>query len=275
MTPQELLAAGEIAQAISTQGALLRARPTDRDARWFLFVLLCYGGEYDRAILQLDALALQNAEFGMGSVVYRSLVIAEAERAAVLSRAGNPLLPADSPAHVEARLEALRALRAGQASEARAALERAERARPALEGKLDGEPFADLLDSDELLGPVLEVLAGGHYLWLPLERVRTLQIRAPKHQLELLWLPAELEDVAGETATVHLPALYFGSAAADDARLRAGQMTEWRDQDGLVVRGFGQKVLLARRGGEEREIALRELRTLEISPSAPSEGRNG
>jgi len=275
MTPQELLAAGEIAQAISAQGALLRARPTDRDARWFLFVLLCYAGEHDRAILQLDSLSQQDPAFGMGSVVYRSLVVADAERAAVLSRAGNPLLPADSPSHIDTRLDALRALRAGRASEARDALERAERARPALEGKLDGEPFADLLDSDELLGPVLEVLAGGHYLWLPLERVRTLQIRPPKHQLELLWLPAELEDVAGDTATVHLPALYFGSAASEDARLRAGQMTEWREQDGLVVRGFGQKVLLAQRGGEEREVALRELRTLEISPPVPSEGRLG
>ncbi len=275
MTPEELLAAGEIAQAISAQGALLRARPTDRDARWLLFVLLCYAGEHDRAILQLDTIAQQHPDLGMGSVVYRSLVVAEAERTAVLSRAGNPLLPPDSPAHVDARLEALRALREGRAGEARSALERAERARPALEGKLDGEPFTDLIDSDELLGPVLEVLAGGHYLWLPLERVRTLQIRPPKHQLELLWLPAELEDASGDTATVHLPALYFGSATAADARLRAGQLTEWHEQDGLVVRALGQKVLLAQRGGEDREVALRELRTLEISPATPSEGRRG
>lgn len=275
MTPQELLAAGEIAPAISAQSALLRARPTDRDARWLLFVLLCYAAEHDRAILQLDTLAQQDAAFGMGSVVYRSLVVADAERAAVLTRAGNPLLPADSPAHVEARLDALRALREGRAAEARSALESAERERPALEGKVDGEPFADLFDSDELLGPVLEVYAGGHYLWLPLERVRTLQIRPPKHQLELLWLPAELEDAAGDTATVHLPALYHGSAHADDARLRGGLMTEWREQDGRVVRGFGQKVLLALRGGEEREVALRELRALEIPQPRPSEGDRG
>ena len=275
MTPQELLAAGEIAQAISAQSGVLRARPTDRDARWFLFVLLCYAGEHDRAMLQLDTLAQQDAEFGMGSVVYRSLVVADAERAAVLTRAGNPLLPADSPAHVEARLEALRALREGRPADARSALERAERARPALEGKVDGEAFADLYDSDELLGPVLELFAGGHYLWLPLERVRTLQIRPPKHQLELLWLPAELEDMAGDTATVHLPALYHGSVASEDPRLRAGLMTEWREQDGLVVRGLGQKVLLAQRGGEEREVALRELRTLEISKPLPGEGDRG
>jgi uncharacterized protein (DUF58 family) len=60
MSPQELLAAGEIAEAISAQSAVLRARPTDRDARWFLFVLLCYAGEHDRAILQLDTLTQQD-----------------------------------------------------------------------------------------------------------------------------------------------------------------------------------------------------------------------
>jgi len=273
MTPQELLAAGEIAQAISAQSAVLRAKPTDRDARWLLFVLLCYAGEHDRAILQLDTLTQQDAAFGMGSAVYRSLVVADAERVAVLTRSGNPLLPTDSPAHVEARLEAVRALREGRSADARAALERAERARPALEGKADGAAFADLFDSDELLGPVLELFAGGHYLWLPLERVRKLELRPAKHQLELLWLPAELEDTEGNTATIHLPALYPGSAQADDPRLRAGLLTEWREDAAGLVRGLGQKVLLALHGGEEREVALRELRALELAK--PAEGDRG
>lgn len=274
MTPKELLAAGELSAAVAGQSALLRAKPTDLDARWLLFVMLCWAGELDRAILQLDMLTEQNAEFGMGSVVYRSLVTAEAERAAVLTRSGNPLLPPDSGAHAEARLAALHALRAGDSARARAELERAESLRPALEGKLDGEAFTELFDSDELLGPILEVFAGGHYLWLPLERVRTLEIQPAKHQLELLWVPAQLEDVTGTTASIHLPALYHGSAAEGDARLRSGQMTEWREVDGVCIRGAGQKVLLARRGDLERDYALRDLRTLEIAP-APSEAPRG
>src|SRR5258705_5870701 len=174
MTPRELLAAGELSAAVAAQGALLRAKPTDLDARWLLFVMLCWAGELDRAILQLDMLTEQNAEFGMGSVVYRSLVTAEAERAAVLTRSGNPLLPPDSGAHAEARLAALRALRAGDSALARAELVRAESLRPALEGKLDGEAFTGLYDSDELFGPILEGLAGRHYLWRPPRRARQL-----------------------------------------------------------------------------------------------------
>jgi type VI secretion system protein ImpE len=274
MTPRELLAAGELSAAVAAQGALLRAKPTDQDGRWFLFVLLCWAGELDRAILQLDMLAEQNAEFGMGSTVYRSLVTAEAERAAVLTRDGNPLLPPDSGAHAEARLAALKALRSGDSVAARRELERAESLRPALEGKLDGEAFDELFDSDELFGPILEVLAGGHYLWLPLERVRKLEIQPAGHQLELLWVPAQLEDSTGLSASVHLPALYHGSAGEADGRLRAGQMTEWREVDGVCIRGAGQRVLLARRGDLEREYALRDLRTLEMAPP-PSEARRG
>jgi type VI secretion system protein ImpE len=272
MTPQQLFAAGELVQAIAGQNAAVRSRPTDLDARWLLFVLLCWAGELDRAVLQLDALAQQNAEFGMGVSIYRSLLLAEAERHAVLTRTGNPLLPPDSPPHVETRLEALRAVRAGESAEARALLERAEGERREVEGKLDGETFADLVDSDDLLGPVLEVFAGGHYLWLPIERIRTLEPRPAKHKLELLWLPAELEDASGERASIHLPALYFGSASATDPALRVGNMTAWNEIDGVLLRGSGQKVLISRTLSGDREVALRDVRSIEIAATPPGAG---
>jgi protein involved in temperature-dependent protein secretion len=107
-------------------------------------VLLCFAGELDRAAAQLDTLALQNPELAVGTAHYRALLGAEAERRAVHERDGAPLLPPDCPAHVEARLDALRALRAGDEPAARAALERAQADAPALEGKLDGESFDDL-----------------------------------------------------------------------------------------------------------------------------------
>jgi protein involved in temperature-dependent protein secretion len=195
------LRVGEIAQAIPA--AVQRAADRSRRA---LAPLRCSAmGEHDRAILQLDTLAQDpSSAWGQSSIArwcWRRM----------RCYARESLLPADSPAHVEARLEALRALREGRAADARSALERAERARPALEGKVDGEAFADLFDSDELLGPVLELFAGGHYLWLPLERVRTLQVHPPKHQLELLWLPRSRGRRA--TATVHCRRSTTGSAA--------------------------------------------------------------
>jgi protein involved in temperature-dependent protein secretion len=117
---------------------------------------------------------------------------------------------------------------------------------------------------------VLEVFAGGHYLWLPIERIRTLEPKPAKHRLELLWLPADLEDATGERASVHLPALYFGSAAAADPGLRVGNVTAWNEVDGVLLRGSGQKVLIARTVAGDREVGLRDVRSIEIAATPPA-----
>ena len=272
MTVQELLSAARLGDAVAAQSAAVRARPGDLDARVELMVLLCFAGELDRAAALLDTLGLQNPELAVGTAHYRALLGAEAERRAVHERDGAPLLPPDCPAHVEARLEALRALRAGDEPTARAALERAQAGVAALEGKLDGESFDDLCDRDDLLGPVLEVYAGGRYLWLPLERVRRLELSPPRRRIDLLWPAAVLVDRSGAEANVHLPALYAGSHAASDGRLQLGQMTDWQDALGLAFRGLGQKVLCARRGASEREVGLLEVRSLELSDGGSGDG---
>lgn len=273
MSLQELLSAGRLSDAIAARSSSLRSQPGDSDARWELAVLLCFAGELDRAVLQLDALARQDAQLGMAVTVYRTLLVAEAERSAVHRREGQPLLPPSCPAHVEARLEALQALRRGEVERARAALERAEKERPDVSAVIDGERFTDLRDFDDLLGPVLEVFAGGHYLWLPLERVKRLEIAAPTQLVDLLWPRATLEDSSGAEAHVHLPALYVGSYEAADERVRLGRSTEWIDQAGLLYRGLGQKTWLAQRADDEREIGLLQVRRVEIE--APEERSHG
>jgi type VI secretion system protein ImpE len=268
MTVQELLAAGRLGDAVAAQTALVRAKPTDADARFELTVLLCFAGELDRAAAQLDTLGVQNPELALGTSHYRALLEAESERRAVHERGGSPLLPPDCPSHVEARLDALRRLREGDAERAEQALQRAREATPAREGKLDGESFDSLEDRDDVLGPVLEIFAGGHYLWLPLERLVRLEVTPPARRIDLLWPAARLEDTSGAEANVHLPALYSGSHSAADGRLQLGLMTDWHDSLGIAFRGIGQKVLLARRGPREREIGLLELRTLELAVQA-------
>jgi type VI secretion system protein ImpE len=268
MTLQELLSVGRLSDAIAERSSVLRSQPGDLDARWELAVLLCFAGELDRAVLQLDALTRQDAELGMALTVYRTLLVAEAERIAVHRREGRPLLPPECPAHVEARLAALQALRRNEVDLARAALERAEKDRADVAVQIDGERFTDLRDYDDLLGPVLEVFAGGRYLWLPLERVKRLEIAAPAQLIDLLWARATLEDSTGVEAHVHLPALYVGSSEAADERVRLGKTTEWIDQAGLLYRGVGQKTWLAQRAADEREIGLLEVRRLDVDPAA-------
>jgi type VI secretion system protein ImpE len=271
MTAQELFDKGQLAEAIQQQNEQVRAHPADQDERYFLVVLLAFAGELDRAFLQLQTIDSQNPDLSGGTTVYRGLLSAEAERWAVFHGAGRPLLPPDCPAHVESRLEVLEAVRTGDAALADAALERANEHAPELQGKLNGEAFEAIRDYDDVLGPVLEVYAGGKYLWLPFDHIRQLDISEPEHQLDLLWAPAKLLDAAGEEASVHLPVLYEGSSQAEDGRARIGRLTEWVDWEDVVFRGVGQKTLLCAQADELREKGLLEVRTLELA-DAPSGG---
>ena len=58
MNPQELYQAGRLSDAIKALSAELRDNPTDPRRRTFLFELLCFAGEYERADKQLEVLAL-------------------------------------------------------------------------------------------------------------------------------------------------------------------------------------------------------------------------
>lgn len=272
MNLQELMASGNLAEAVAAQSAEVKARPLDLDARYQLSVLLCFAGDLDRAHLQLNTIGSQDAELGMASAIYRSLITADAARRTVWNETGQPLLPPDCAAGIEDRVAVLQALRRGDSEAAAQALERAQAADAPLEVKLNGELTRDLRDYDDFLGPVLEVYAGGNYLWLPFERIRSLEVPAPKSDLDLLWAPAQLVDANGMEANVHLPVLYEGSHLAPDGRVRIGRMTEWLDVEGLGFRGQGQRTLLAEQGGESREIGLLEVRSLERAVSSEADG---
>ncbi|MHB8079820.1 MAG: type VI secretion system accessory protein TagJ [Candidatus Krumholzibacteriia bacterium] len=263
-----LLQAGRLAEAVTAQQAAVKAQPLDAGGRYLLCGLLCFSGEWDRAARQFDFLAHQDKELTTPAAVYGGLLAAERHRAAVFGGGESPLLSPDAPAHALARQAALAAWRGGDPDEAGRRLEAAVAAQPTLAGRLDGREFTALRDLDDLLGSVLEVFAGGRYLWLPLEQVRRLTIAEPVHLLDLLWLPATLEGIDGGTAAVHLPVLYAGSAGAADDQLRLGRQTDWRDE-GPFYRGLGQRLLASvDRDGDEREAGLLAVRSLEFDPAA-------
>lgn len=57
MNATELLRAGQLNQAIQALGAELRDHPSDARRRTFLFELLCFAGEFERAAKHLAVLA--------------------------------------------------------------------------------------------------------------------------------------------------------------------------------------------------------------------------
>src|SRR5271166_984957 len=90
MNAQELFRAGRLAEALKALSAEVRDNPTDARRRTFLFELLCFAGDYDRADKQLEVLGQAGPTSEMGVVLYRSALFAERQRHDLFERGELP-----------------------------------------------------------------------------------------------------------------------------------------------------------------------------------------
>jgi type VI secretion system protein ImpE len=228
-----LLDEGRLGEAIESLGVELRSNPGDAQRRAFLFELLCFSGDFDRAEKQLNVLADGGEKAAMGALVYRSALHAERTR--------QQMWREDAwPRHKEKM--------------------------PPLSGTINGKPFKSLSDADPRIGPRLEIFAAGQYSWLPFASVAKVTMGEPKRLRDLLWAPAKLLTAEGyqglDLGEVMVPVLTPRSDESDDPEVRLGRATEWvRWEDGTEA-PLGQKLLLV--DGEEMPIL--ELRELVINP---------
>lgn len=259
----EVLREGKLDEAIAQAISGVKANPTDAESRYRLFALLAFSGDLHRARKQLEALGMGDEQMMRAKAVYINLLASEQERKAVFHHGAEPLLPPDPPAHLQLRLAALRDLADGRTDDAAGKLDEAVENIPECRGTLNDEELTAWRDLDDLLGSVLEVFAGGRYMWLPLERIVTLEIHPPSHLLDLLWLPVDLVDVHGASTSVHVPVLYEGSGDSDDPRAATGAITDWEDAGAGILRGRGQRLLAwAGPDGQAQELPLLQLRKL-------------
>jgi type VI secretion system protein ImpE len=244
MNAKELLDAGQLLAAIAQLTKEVRAHPADTQRRIFLFELLCFAGDYQRADRQLEVIGQQGSHAEVGVQVYRNIFAAEQIRRRLFADGLQPKFLFEPPPYVRLHLEALNRLRENSPTEARSLLEKSIEARPALAGHINGQTFSDIQDSDELLGPCLEVIAGKDYAWLPFEHIKSLHIAPPRRLRDLLWLPAAIEAWEIPLGEVFLPVLYAGSSTHANEQVKLGRMTEWQDVGAQLTRGVGQRLLL-------------------------------
>jgi type VI secretion system protein ImpE len=265
MTAKELFEAGQIAAAVKQLNRDVRSHPTDAHLRTFLFEMLCFAGDYQRAERQLDVLAQQGATAEAGVQVYRNILVAEQARRRLYSEGLMPDFLGDPPAYAYLQLEAINRLREGHPTEAAALVEQSERTWPQLRGQVDGSPFQDFRDGDDLLAPILEVIIQRHYVWIPFEHISHLSIAPPKRLRDLLWIPARVESPHGPVGDVFLPVLYASSAEHADDRVRLGRMTDWKaSAEGLAL-GVGQRLFLI--DGQDR--AMLQVRDIDFNIPVP------
>jgi type VI secretion system protein ImpE len=238
MNPQELYRAGHLTDAIKALSAELRENPTDVRRRTFLFELLCFAGEYERADKQLEVIAQAGPQSEMGVLLYRSALFAERQRQDVFERGEVP----------------------GQQSDEDS---------PDRGGTVNGKSFSYFSDADPRTGPKLEIFAAGNYLLLPLEHVASIEIPPPQKLRDLIWTPAAVRTTPAfkgtELGEVLLPVLAPFSWRHPDEAVRLGRMTVWEKPQGSEYQiPFGQKMWLV----DDEEIPFLELRALEFNPAS-------
>jgi len=233
MGAKELFQAGKLNDAVAALGAEVRDNPTDVRRRTFLFELLCFQGEYDRAEKQLHVLADAGPDAQMGAVLYFSTLHAERLRHDLFAKKEYPATPVSG--------------------EQRG-------------GTIDGNPFESIEDADPRIGPRLELFAAGAYLWIPFEHIESIEIQTPPRKLrDLLWIPALVKTGPAfrdtQLGEVLLPVLCPFSAKQADENVRLGRSTIWQDTDGVAV-PFGRRMFTV----DDEEIPILEIRKIEFTP---------
>ena len=236
MTAKQLFDAGKVHDAEVALAAHLRDRPTDVESRTFLFELLCFSGQYDRAEKQLGVLSEGSKEAELGAVLYYSALHAEKTRHDLFRKEEYPsVAAAASPA-----------------------------------GKLNGKPFQSIRDADPAVGARLEVYAAGAYLWIPFQHIASMQMQPPRRLRDTLWSPAVVltgPDFKGtDIGEVLIPAVYPFSWKSDDESVWLGRTTEWVSDDQGHEYPVGRKMFVV----DDEEVPLLEFRSLEFASDASS-----
>ncbi len=257
----DLFQAGRLDEAIASQIQDVKSDPGNETKRLFLFELLVFAGQWDRAGRQLDAINYPDPERNANVAAYRALLDAERQRAEVLGSGKRPEFLIDPPADTERRIEALACLAENRQGDAATILRQIDEGASLIRGELNDAPFELLRDCDDVFGTTLEVFSTtGTYYWVPMEQIASLTINEPSQLRDLAWLPATLEMKDGPSGDVFLPVRYpISEEHADDA-VRLARATDWSDSETGPVRGSGARLYLV---GDDA-VALPDWRTLTV-----------
>ncbi len=221
--------AGRLSEAVEALGIELRHNPSDARRRTFLFELLCFAGDYERAVKQLDVLGSASKEAELGALLYKGAIRAQRERESLFADHAFPLDPA-----------------------------------PAVRGTLNGKPFESLEDADPRIGARIECFAAGKYMWLPLAHVAQITMAAPASVRDTLWPTVHVRTGPGfkgmELGQVLLPVIAAGTTSQADEQVRLGRVTDWATLPDGAEAPVGLKYWLV----DGEEFSLLELRDLVI-----------
>lgn len=131
---------------------------------------------------------------------------------------------------------------------------------PSVGGSLNDESFEWLADSDARIGPVMEAIIDGRYIWTSWGNLQSVVIEKPVDLRDVIWLPAHFEWQNGGESYGLIPARYPRSYQIDPL-LALSRKTFWQELPHDIHIGYGQKMLLT----GQSEYPLMEVQTVTIN----------
>ncbi len=264
MGAKELFDAGNLSGAIEQLTQDVKSSPREQKIRIFLFELLCFAGEFQRAERQLDAIAQTSGDVKveMGAQAYRSALQAETGRREFFTGAHRtPKFFSEPPAYAALHIDAVAKLTENKIEQLEQSLGESGRAQSPVKGENDGKPFESFRDGDDLISPFLEVFFQSDYYWLPFEQIKRMEIQPPSTLRDLLWTPVIVELREKLLGNVFVPTLYYGSHVHPDDLVKLGRMTDWKSIGNETLLGVGQRTFFA----DDIECPLLEIRKIEFT----------
>ena len=263
MSSAELVQAGKLEEALSVLQSEIRNKPEDSRLRIFLFQLNCVLGRLDKALTQLQVIASLDAETMLMAQIFRPVIACELLRREVFEGKRTPLIFGEPMEWLGLLLQAHELVAKGKYDAAAEARAKAFEGAPASAGKIDGEDFEWIADSDSRLGPVLEAYVEGKYYWIPFCRIQKIETTKPSDLRDLVWMPSQFTWSNGGTAVGHIPVRYPGTESSEDGPLRLARKTEWQEKPGETFLGLGQRVLAT----SANEHPLLACQSIELTPN--------
>ena len=240
MTAEDCLKQGDIKGALKLLQEQVKKQPDNAELRVFLFQLLSVMGQWDRALTQLDVVTdLDDGTLAMVSM-YRQVIACERIREQVFSGKKEPIIFGKPNEWVALLIQALKLTAQGENIKSQQLRIQAFDAAEITSGLINEQPFEWFADCDPRLGPVMEAMVDGRYLWIPIENIKSIVIEEPADLRDVIWLPTHFTwNNEGESYGL-IPTRYPFSYQYDPL-LTLSRKTEWKDCGNDMFLGLGQK----------------------------------
>lgn len=267
MDAKQLIMKAELTRARQKLIRGVKKAPGNTALRTHLFQVLLFLGEWNKALVHLNALAKDDKASHMAHGVYTGLIRAEQERTGVAELKKEPSFLPGRPGYADLYFQAVKAATQEENEIAATLFDQIEAAKPLISGTVNKDPFSGFSDTDTLLNSFLEAMEYDRYLWIPFEAIREITVQSPRTLIDLIWTKGSVTTWEGLTMACFLPVLYPLSHCHTDHRVKMGRITEWQPLGGSYARASGQHMFQI----GQRDLSLLEIETVVFNKPVPKD----